>query len=221
MMVFTSSCVKVRPARLLHSGCSGNGFLMHSFVPWLMNSFPGLFRGRVRYYIHPHPPPLGMYMHILLQKALWQKSLCVSVPEGFKQALDSRFAPSAKISLCVNRRWTAQGSPWAGEGDPPHPLFSRRNTPENTRKTGFSRDKTTKKSACARAHRLRSANAGTFCGFQCAHGLAVVDVVEDRAKQSKAAGPQANKKAQGKRAIAFSLCSMANRFRSVLYALSV
>ena len=33
-----------------------------------------------------------------------------------------------------------------GGGGPPHPFFSRRNTPENTRKTGFSRDKTTKKS---------------------------------------------------------------------------
>ena len=36
----------------------------------------------------------------------------------------TRFAPSAKIYPRVNRRWTVWGSPWAGEGDPPHPPFS-------------------------------------------------------------------------------------------------
>lgn len=37
-----------------------------------------------------------------------------------QKAVFAAFYPLLKNSLCVNRRWTAAGSPRAGEGDPPH-----------------------------------------------------------------------------------------------------
>ena len=94
---------------LLHSGCSGNGFLMHSFVHGCVLSRPVPRPCTV--YIHPHPPPLGMIGRS--EKALWKNRCVYFNPTPSKGDLQN--FPVCKSAL------DGTGSPGSRGGGPSPP----------------------------------------------------------------------------------------------------